>query len=69
MQQTTKREDGDRDRFVEYLKATEGVVYTTIGMDVKTRLGNKDFDYLLKSSSGESLALEVTRLPDLPTYC
>jgi hypothetical protein len=66
VQQTTKREDGDRDRFVEYLKATEGVVYTTIGMDVKTRLGDKDFDYLLKSSRGEILALEVTRLPDLP---
>jgi hypothetical protein len=66
MQQTIKREDGDHDRFVEYLKATEGVVYTTIAMDVKTRSGNKDFDYLLKSSCGELLALEVTRLPDLP---
>src|SRR5882762_8872982 len=66
MEQTIKREDGDRDRFVEYLKTAEGVEYTTIAMDVKTRSGNKDFDYLLKSSSGELLALEVTQLPDLP---
>ena len=35
-------------------------------MDVKTRSGNKDFDYLLKSSCGELLALEITQLPDLP---
>jgi len=34
-------------------------------MDVKTRSGNKDFDYLLESSR-ELLALEVTQLPDLP---
>lgn len=61
-----KREDGDRDRFVEYLKTTEGVEYTTIAMVVKTRSGNKDFDYLLKSSCGQLLALEVTQLPDLP---
>jgi hypothetical protein len=61
-----KREDEDRDRFVEYLKTTEGVEYTMIAMDVKTRSGNKDFDYLLKSSCGELLALEITHLPDLP---
>jgi hypothetical protein len=66
VQLRTKREDGDRDRFVEYLKTTEGVEYTTIAMDVKTRSSNKDFDHLLKSSCGELLALEVTQLPDLP---
>jgi len=53
-----KREDGDRDRFVEYLRTTEGVEYTTIAMAVKTRSGNKDFDYLLKASCGELLALD-----------
>jgi len=53
-----KREDGDRDRFVEYLRTTEDVEYTTIAMAVKTRLGNKDFDYLLKASCGELLALD-----------
>jgi len=61
-----KREDGERNRFVEYLTTTEGIEYTTIAMDVKTRSGNKDFDYLLKSSCGELLALEITQLPDLP---
>jgi hypothetical protein len=66
VQLRTKREDGDRDRFVEYLKATEGVEYTTISLDVKTRSGDKDFDYLLKSSNGKLLALEVTWLADLP---
>ena len=65
MQSRAKREDGDRDRFVEYLRVTEGVAYSTIATDVKTRSGDKDFDYLLRSPFGKSLALEITRLPDL----
>jgi hypothetical protein len=58
-----KKEDGDRDRFVEYLKLTEGIEYETVDVDVKLSSG-KDFDYLLKASTGESLALEITWLTD-----
>jgi hypothetical protein len=58
-----KREDGDRDRFVEYLRLTEGVEYKTIDVDVKLPSG-KDFDYLLKASTGELIALEITFLTD-----
>jgi hypothetical protein len=65
MQSRAKREDEDRDRFVEYLQVTEGVTYSTIDVDVKTRSGDKDFDYLLKSSTGESIALEIIWLVDL----
>ena len=59
-----KREDGDRDRFIEYLKTTEGLDYRTIGADVPNRSGKKNFDYLLQASGGETLALEVTWLTD-----
>ncbi|MDQ1610563.1 MAG: hypothetical protein QOG00_494 [Pyrinomonadaceae bacterium] len=58
-----KKEDGDRDRLVEYLRLTEGVEYKTIDIDVKLPSG-KDFDYLLRASTGESTALEITFLTD-----
>jgi hypothetical protein len=58
-----KREDGDRDRFVEYLRLTEGSEYKTIDVDVKLP-SSKDFDYLLKASTGKTIALEVTFLTD-----
>src|SRR4051812_13245343 len=62
-----KEEDDDRDRFIEYLKLTEGVESETVDVDVKLPSG-KDFDYLLKSSSGSSLALEITRLPETQEF-
>lgn len=58
-----KKEDGDRDRFVDYLRVTEGLDYETVDVDVKVPSG-KDFDYLLSASTGESLALEVTWFTD-----
>jgi hypothetical protein len=62
-----KGQDDDRDRFIEYLKLMEGVEYETVDVDVKLPSG-KDFDYLLESSSGESLALEITRLPETQEF-
>jgi hypothetical protein len=60
----TKDEDADRDRFVEFLKKTEGTEYLTIAVDVPNKSGQKDFDYLLTESSGKTIALEVTSLSD-----
>src|SRR5947199_871053 len=59
-----KKEDGDRDRFIEYLKSTEGIEYRTIGVDVQNRSGEKNFDYLLQANTGVTLALEITWLTD-----
>lgn len=59
-----KDEDADRDRFVEFLKKTDGAEYVTIAVDVRTKSGQKDFDYLLRESSGKTMALEVTWLSD-----
>jgi hypothetical protein len=59
-----KDEDADRDRFVELLKKTDGIEYLTIAVDVPTKSGQKDFDYLLRESSGKTMALEVTWLSD-----
>lgn len=58
------KEDGDRDRLIEYLRATEGIECKIIGANVPTLSGNNNFDYLLQTSTGELLALEVTWLTD-----
>ncbi len=59
-----KKEDGHRDRFIEYLKSTEGMEYRTIAIDVPNRSGKMNFDYLLQADSGATLALEITWLTD-----
>jgi hypothetical protein len=59
-----KKEDADRDRFIEYLRLTEGIEYRTVGVNVPNRTGKKNFDYLLQSGTGETLALEITWLTD-----
>ena len=59
-----KKEEGDRDRFISYLRSTEKVNYVSIADDVKNRAGNKNFDYLLQADTRELLALEITWLTD-----
>jgi hypothetical protein len=59
-----KEENADRDRFLEYLKTNEGTEYLTIAVDVPNRCGQKDFDYLLRESSGKTMALEITWFVD-----
>jgi hypothetical protein len=59
-----KKEDGDRDRLIEFLKLTEGVEYRTVDVNVLNRPQEKNFDYLLQANSGATLALEITWLTD-----
>jgi hypothetical protein len=64
MSSKAKKEKGDRDRFIDYLKNTEGVTYVSVAENVKNRTALQDFDYLLKSDSGQTLALEITWFTD-----
>src|SRR2546426_11812907 len=59
-----KKEDGDRDRLIEFLKLTEGVEYRTVDVNVLNRPREKNFDYLLQANFGATLALEITWLTD-----
>ena len=58
-----KREEAIKNRFVEHLKKTEGLCWTTKAQDVPTRHGRKNFDYLLECNH-RSLALEITTRND-----
>lgn len=58
-----KREEAIKNRFVEYLRKTEGLNWTTRSQDVPTRNGRKNFDYLLECN-GRTLALEITTRND-----
>jgi hypothetical protein len=55
-----KDEDADRDRFIEFLKTTEGTEFVTIAVDVPNKSRQKNFDYLLRESSAKTRALEIT---------
>lgn len=59
----TKREEAIKNRFVEHLRKTEGLCWTTKAQDVPTRNGRKNFDYLLECNHS-SLALEITTRND-----
>src|SRR2546422_10058279 len=59
----TKREEAIKNRFVEHLKKTEGLCWTTKAQDVPTRNGPKNFDYLLECND-RRLALEITTRND-----
>ncbi len=60
---TSKGEEAIKNRFVEYLRKTEGLNWTTKSEDVPTRNGRKNFDYLLECN-GRTLALEITERND-----
>ena len=62
-----KEEVAIKDRFVEFLNVAEGIHYQTLAEDVQNRRGNRNYDYLL-CGNGETLALEITRIPDEPLY-
>jgi hypothetical protein len=64
MMMPAKKEDGDRDRLIEFLKLTEGIEYRTVDVNVLNRPREKNFDYLLQANSGATLALEITWLTD-----
>jgi len=61
-----KKENAIKNRFLDFLKDSEGIPYRVEGEDVKNRTGEKEFDYLLVSDTGQTLALEVTSLIDYP---
>jgi transcriptional antiterminator Rof (Rho-off) len=63
---SNKDEDAFMIRFVDFLKANEGIEYQKVAQDVPNRTGVKNFDYLLISPEGRKLALEVTTLNDEP---
>jgi hypothetical protein len=46
------------------LKTTEGTEFVTIAVDVPNKSRQKNFDYLLRESSGKTMALEITWLTD-----
>jgi len=63
----TKREDERalKDIFVVFLSEREGVRYEVVAENVPNRPKSRDFDYLLSDiNSGDTLALEITLLPD-----
>lgn len=55
-----KREEKIKDIFIDYLKKIFNESYVTIGEAVKANNGKKDFEYLLKSDDGNTMALEIT---------
>ena len=59
-----KEEEKIKNLFVDYLKEQENKEYKTVDENVKSRSGNKDFDYLLKSDSDILIALEITQVND-----
>lgn len=61
----TKREEAIKDRFIEHVRKTEGMCWTTKAKDVPTRNRRKDFDYLLECNHLH-LALEITTRNDEP---
>jgi hypothetical protein len=58
-----KREEAIKNRFVEYLRRTEGLNWATKAQEVPTRNGRKNFDYLLECNE-RTLALEITTRND-----
>ena len=60
-----KDEEAIKNIFVGFLKETEGNDYEVVGENVPNRNGTKNFDYLLRSQSGETrIAVEITVVSD-----
>ncbi len=58
-----KPEEGKlKDLFLNYLKEGFDENYVVVDEDVLADNGKKDFDYLLKSRKGKSMALEITQV-------
>src|SRR5260370_20261573 len=60
-----KDEEALKDFFIRFLQTTESASYEVIAENVSNRIGNRDFDYLLRGISGNStMALEISLISD-----